>query len=99
MPTDFLSVLREFHDRNPTLDLVVNHPMDFQAVSRTATDLPPVSFGAWSDAEELRKWSFLRRTPQQRLDWLIDALSIRSLVRAADGTPAGDVQTGQTEES
>jgi hypothetical protein len=37
---------------------------------------PPMTFGSWQDAEELRKWSFLRRTPQQRLDWLVQALSI-----------------------
>jgi hypothetical protein len=34
------------------------------------------TFGSWQDAEDLRKWSFLRRTPQQRLDWLVQALSI-----------------------
>jgi hypothetical protein len=40
-------------------------------------DTPPLTrFGSWQDAEELRKWSFLRRTPQQRLDWLVQALSI-----------------------
>jgi len=34
------------------------------------------NFGSWKDAEELRKWSFLQRTPQQRLDWLVQALTI-----------------------
>ena len=33
-------------------------------------------FGSWQDAEALRKWAFLRRTPQQRLDWLVEALAI-----------------------
>ena len=33
-------------------------------------------FGAWLDAENLRKWSFLQRTPQQRLDWLVQALEL-----------------------
>lgn len=33
-------------------------------------------FGSWQDAERLREWSFLRRSPQQRLDWLIDALTV-----------------------
>ena len=37
---------------------------------------PLTTFGSWQDAEELRKWSFLRRTPQQRLDWLVQALII-----------------------
>ncbi len=39
-------------------------------------DVPAGGFGGWQDAEELRKWSFLRRTPQQRLDWLVEALTI-----------------------
>jgi hypothetical protein len=34
------------------------------------------AFGSWQDAENLRKWSFLQRTPQQRLDWLIQALNV-----------------------
>jgi hypothetical protein len=34
------------------------------------------SFGSWQDAEELRQWSFLQRTPEQRLDWLVQALTI-----------------------
>ena len=38
---------------------------------------PPMkTLGSWEDAETLRKWSFLRRTPQQRLDWLVEALTI-----------------------
>jgi hypothetical protein len=36
----------------------------------------PPSFGSWQDAENLRQWSFLQRTPQQRLDWLVQALTI-----------------------
>lgn len=32
--------------------------------------------GTYADAEALRKWSFLQRTPQQRLDWLISVLKI-----------------------
>jgi hypothetical protein len=37
---------------------------------------PAARFGSWQDAEELRKWSFQQRTPQQRLDWQVRALSI-----------------------
>jgi hypothetical protein len=37
---------------------------------------PPAGFGSWQDAEALRKWSFLQRTPQQRLDWLVQALEL-----------------------
>ena len=40
------------------------------------TTPPFTTCGSWQDAEELRKWSFLRRTPQQRLDWLVQALVI-----------------------
>jgi len=32
--------------------------------------------GTYADAERLRKWSFMQRTPQQRLDWLIEVLQI-----------------------
>jgi hypothetical protein len=36
----------------------------------------PPNFGSWQEAEDLRKWSFLQRSPQQRLDWLVQALSL-----------------------
>ena len=39
------------------------------------TEPPPMN-GTYADAERLRKWSFLQRTPQQRLDWLISVLRI-----------------------
>lgn len=47
------------------------------------------TFGTWQDAENLRRWSFLQRTPQQRLDWLVEALTIAAMARAAAdrGTP------------
>ena len=37
---------------------------------------PPVAWGTFEDAETLRRWSFLQRTPEQRLNWLIDMLEI-----------------------
>lgn len=37
---------------------------------------PPASWGSYEDAERLRKWSFLQRTPEQRLDWLIGMLEL-----------------------
>ena len=59
-------------NRRPTVDLFAQYPMDFE----------------WQDAERLRKWSFLQRTPQQRLDWLVQALTIAyqcgALKQAAD---------------
>ncbi|MBV6416061.1 MAG: hypothetical protein CMLOHMNK_00589 [Steroidobacteraceae bacterium] len=36
----------------------------------------PVGWGTWEDAEALRQWSFQRRTPDQRLAWLISALEL-----------------------
>ena len=35
---------------------------------------PPPSNGSFADAERLRKWSFRRRTPQQRFEWLLSML-------------------------
>ncbi len=40
---------------------------------------PPVGWGSWEDAERLREWSFLERTPEQRLAWLTEALEIAYL--------------------
>jgi len=37
---------------------------------------PPTAWGTFEDAEALRRWSFLQRTPEQRLNWLIDMLEI-----------------------
>lgn len=40
------------------------------------SDVPPASWGSFEDAEALRHWAFLRRTPAQRLAWLIEMLEI-----------------------
>jgi hypothetical protein len=37
---------------------------------------PPPSWGSYDDAEALRRWSFLKRTPEQRLRWLQSALEL-----------------------
>ena len=39
-------------------------------------DTPPTAWGTFEDAEALRRWSFRRRTPEQRLAWLVAALEI-----------------------
>ena len=59
-------------------------------------DQPPTAWGTYEDAEALRRWSFRRRTPEQRLAWLVAALELAyqtgALVpkRPADaGDPAG----------
>jgi hypothetical protein len=36
----------------------------------------PRAWGTYEDAEALRRWSFQRRTPEQRLAWLEEALEI-----------------------
>jgi hypothetical protein len=36
----------------------------------------PSAWGSFEDAEALRRWSFERRTPAQRLAWLKAALEI-----------------------
>ena len=40
------------------------------------SDIPPASWGSYDDAETLRRWAFLRRTPAERLAWLIEMLEI-----------------------
>jgi len=37
---------------------------------------PPPAWGTYEDAEALREWAFLRRTPEQRLQWLVSALTL-----------------------
>jgi len=39
-------------------------------------DAVPSAWGSFEDAEALRRWSFERRTPEQRLAWLQAALEI-----------------------
>lgn len=36
----------------------------------------PRAWGTYEDAEALRRWSFARRTPEQRLAWLTAALEL-----------------------
>lgn len=36
----------------------------------------PQAWGSYEDAEALRRWSFERRTPEQRLAWLEAALEL-----------------------
>jgi len=39
-------------------------------------DQEPHAWGSFEDAEALRRWSFERRTPEQRLAWLKAALEL-----------------------
>jgi hypothetical protein len=45
-------------------------------VKEFGRDETPVAWGTWEDAEALQRWSFLQKTPEQRLDWLISMLQI-----------------------
>jgi hypothetical protein len=37
---------------------------------------PPTGSGSFEDARRLADWDFLRKTPEQRLQWLIALLEI-----------------------
>lgn len=37
---------------------------------------PPVVSGSFADAERLRKWSFRKRSYQQRYEWLVSVLKV-----------------------
>lgn len=52
------------------------NPEPLQRVQADPGDEPPPSKGTFEDAERLRKWSFRKRTPQQRYDWLVSMLRI-----------------------
>lgn len=39
-------------------------------------DREPSAWGTFEDAEALRRWSFARRSPEQRLAWLAAALEL-----------------------
>jgi hypothetical protein len=39
-------------------------------------DTPPPNSGSFEDARRLAEWDFLRKTPEQRLQWLIEMLKI-----------------------
>jgi hypothetical protein len=56
-------------------------------MTRQTLQQPPAGFGSWQDAEALRRWSFLQRTPQQRLDWLVAALTIHYQIQNMKKTP------------
>jgi hypothetical protein len=56
-------------------------------------DQPPVAWGTCEDAEALRRGSFLQRTPEQRLAWLVSALELAYQSGALKSRrPAGEPQ-------
>jgi len=36
----------------------------------------PQAWGSYDDAERLRRWAFLRKTPAERLAWMVEMLEI-----------------------
>jgi hypothetical protein len=36
----------------------------------------PQGWGTYDDAERLRRWAFLRKTPAERLAWMVEMLEI-----------------------
>jgi hypothetical protein len=56
---------------------------------------PPLVWGTYEDAAALSRWSFLRRTPEQRLAWLVSVLELAYQSgalkpRRPDGPPSAD---------
>jgi hypothetical protein len=54
----------------------------------------PSAWGTFEDAEAVRRWSFERRTPEQRLAWLMAALELAYQSgavkpRRPEGSPQG----------
>ena len=45
-------------------------------MSEHSRQAPPQGWGSFEDAERLRRWSFLQRTPEQRLAWLVEMLEL-----------------------
>jgi hypothetical protein len=45
-------------------------------MKRFDPNVEPSAWGSYDDAEALRRWSFERRTPEQRLAWLKAALEL-----------------------
>ncbi len=56
-------------------------------------DLEPSAWGTFEDAEALRRWSFRRRTPEQRLAWLQAALELAYQSGALKPRHPGDAQS------
>lgn len=60
----------------------------------------PSAWGTFEDAEALRRWSFMRRTPEQRLNWLVAALELANQSGAITfrGSQIPDASAGKSSE-
>lgn len=69
------------------------------AMTSFRPDQEPNAWGTWEDAVALRRWSFARRTPEQRLAWLEAALELAyqsgALKPRRPAPPQADVGTDE----
>jgi len=64
-------------------------------------DSTPEAWGTYEDAERLRRWAFLQKTPEQRLAWLVEMLKIAYATgaikpRRPDAPEAPEIDTKAT---
>jgi len=52
--------------------------------------LIPQAWGSFEDAEKLRRWAFLQKSPTERLAWMIEMLEIAYATGARQPSPPPD---------
>jgi hypothetical protein len=50
----------------------------------------PQAWGSFEDAEKLRRWAFLQKSPAERLAWMIEMLEIAYATGARQLSPPPD---------
>lgn len=50
----------------------------------------PEAWGSFEDAEKLRRWAFLQKSPAERLTWMIEMLEIAYATGARQLSPPPD---------
>jgi hypothetical protein len=50
----------------------------------------PKAWGSFEDAEKLRRWAFLQKSPAERLAWMIEMLEIAYATGARQLSPPPD---------
>jgi hypothetical protein len=61
----------------------------------------PVAWGSWEDAEALQRWTFIRKTAEQRLDWLMSMLRVAhesGAIKSDNGVAANSPDSFTAEE-
>ena len=53
-------------------------------------DQEPSAWGPSEDAEKLRRWAFLQKSPAERLTWMIEMLEIAYATGARQPSPPPD---------